>query len=339
MMAPLEHFLITGGAGFIGSHMAEMLLAAGKQVTVLDDLSTGRFENIAPFVGRPGFRFAIASIANTAVLDRLASECDVIVHLAAAVGVQLIIQRPVHTIETNIMGTEAVLTAAARYRVKVLIASTSEVYGKGSRVPFHEEDDVVLGASSRNRWSYAASKMVDEFLSLAYHHEKGLPVVIARLFNTVGPRQTGRYGMVIPRFVGQALADEAITVYGDGQQSRCFCDVADATQALWALIEHEAAVGRVFNVGSTEEVTIAELAARVKQVTGSRSPIRFIPYDQAYTPGFEDMRRRVPDTARIQALCGWRAHTTLDQILARVAASMSERASPPLSAASEGAGA
>jgi UDP-glucose 4-epimerase len=339
MMNAVERYLITGGAGFIGSHMAEMLLAAGKQVTVLDDLSTGRFENIAPFVGRPGFRFAIASIANTAVLDRLASECDVIVHLAAAVGVQLIIQRPVHTIETNIMGTEAVLTAAARYRVKVLIASTSEVYGKGSRVPFHEDDDVVLGASSRNRWSYAASKMVDEFLALAYHHEKGLPVVIARLFNTVGPRQTGRYGMVIPRFVAQALAGEAITVYGDGQQSRCFCDVADATQALGALIEHQAAVGRVFNVGSTEEVTIAELAARVKQVTGSQSPIRFIPYDQAYTPGFEDMRRRVPDTGRIRALCGWRAQTTLDHILARVAASMSAQTSPPPSATSEEAGA
>lgn len=324
-----QHYLITGGAGFIGSHMSEMLLAAGKQVTVLDDLSTGRFENIAPFVGRSGFRFAIASITNTAVLDRLASECDVIVHLAAAVGVQLIIQRPVHTIETNIMGTEAVLTAAARYRVKVLIASTSEVYGKGSRVPFNEEDDVVLGASSRNRWSYAASKMVDEFLALAYHHEKGLPVVIARLFNTVGPRQTGRYGMVIPRFVAQALAGEAITVYGDGQQSRCFCDVADVTQALRSLIEHEAAVGRVFNIGSTEEVAIAELAERVKQVTGSRSPTRFVPYDQAYTPGFEDMRRRVPDTGRIQALCGWRAQIGLDQILARVAASMSEPASPP----------
>ncbi|NOX61694.1 MAG: NAD-dependent epimerase/dehydratase family protein [Chloroflexi bacterium] len=317
-----KHFLITGGAGFIGSHLAEALLESGQRVTVLDDLSTGRFENIAHLVGHPRFRFAIDSITNAVVLDRLASECHVIVHLAAAVGVQLIVERPVHTIETNIMGSEAVLQAAARYRAKVLIASTSEVYGKGVRVPFSEDDDVVLGPTSKSRWAYAASKMVDEFLALAYYREKGLPTIIARLFNTVGPRQRGRYGMVIPRFVSQALQGEPITVYGDGQQSRCFCDVSDVVRALMGLAEHPQAVGRVFNVGSTEEVSILELAQRVKAITGSDSPIEFIPYDQAYAPGFEDMRRRVPDTTRIRRLLDWEPRVSLDEILARVAASL-----------------
>ena len=318
-----ERILITGGAGFIGSHLAEALLAAGKQVSVLDDLSTGRFENIAHLVGQPGFSFAIDSITNHMVLDRLASECQVIIHLAAAVGVQLIVEHPVHTIETNIMGTEAVLQAAGRYRAKVLIASTSEVYGKGIRVPFREDDDVVLGPTNKSRWSYAASKMVDEFLALAYHQSRGLPVVIARLFNTVGPRQTGRYGMVVPRFVKQALAGEPITVFGDGRQSRCFCDVSDTVRALIDLASHTGAVGRVFNVGSTEEVTILDLAERVKAITGSDSTIQLIPYDQAYAPGFEDMRRRVPDITRLHSLIGWRPQRNLDAILTDVTASMS----------------
>jgi len=320
-------YLITGGAGFIGSHLAETLLQRGHTVTVLDDLSTGRFANISHLVGQPGFRFAIDTITHAAVLDRLASECQVIVHLAAAVGVQLIVAHPVHTIETNVMGTEAVLQAAARYRAKVVLASTSEVYGKGSRVPFREEDDIVLGPTSKSRWSYAASKMVDEFLALAYHTEKSLPVVIARLFNTVGPRQRGRYGMVIPRFVAQALANEPLTVYGDGQQTRCFCDVSDTVQALTGLAEHEEAVGRVFNIGASEEVSILELAQRVKLATGSQSPIQLIPYDEAYAPGFEDMRRRVPDTTRVRELLGWQPQIPLDTILQRVAASLRE--TPP----------
>jgi UDP-glucose 4-epimerase len=314
-----ERLLITGGAGFIGSHLAERLLDAGKKVAILDNLSTGRFENIDHLVGRPGFSFAIASITDTPVLDRLASESQAIVHLAAAVGVKLVVEQPVHTIETNIMGTEAVMKAAARYRAKVLIASTSEVYGKGVRVPFREDDDVVLGPTSRNRWAYAASKMVDEFLALAYYQKYDLPVVIARLFNTVGPRQTGRYGMVLPRFTGQALRNEPIIVYGDGSQSRCFCDVSDTVRALEALLEHEDAVGRVFNVGSTEEVSILELAQRVKSLLGSDSPIHFLPYDQAYAPGFEDMQRRVPDTTRLRSLTGWQPRLNLNDILQRVA--------------------
>ena len=291
---------------------------AGHAVTVLDNLSTGRFENIAHLVDSPGFSFAIDSITSAIVLDRLASECHFIVHLAAAVGVQLIVNHPVHTIETNVMGTEAVLQAAARYRVPVLIASTSEVYGKGSRVPFVEDDDVVLGPTSKSRWSYAASKMVDEFLALAYHHSRNLPVVIVRLFNTVGPRQTGRYGMVIPRFVSQARRGEPITVYGDGEQSRCFCDIRDAVQALIGLSQHPDAVGKVFNVGSTEETTIIDLARRVKEITASQSPIQLVPYDEAYAPGFEDMRRRVPDIGRINRLLGWHPTVSLDDTLRRV---------------------
>ncbi len=314
----LQRVLITGGAGFIGSHLAEKLLDSGLKVAVLDDLSTGRFENITHLVGRPGFSFAIDSITNAIVLDRLASESDAIIHLAAAVGVKLVVEKPVHTIETNIMGAEAVLKAAARYRAKVIIASTSEVYGKGVRVPFREDDDVVLGPTSRNRWAYAASKMVDEFLALAYHRKNDLPVVVARLFNTVGPRQTGRYGMVVPRFVGQALAGEPITVYGDGSQSRCFCDVSDTVRALEALLLNDRAVGRVFNVGATEEVTILELAERVRKLTGSASPITFVPYDEAYAPGFEDMQRRVPDTTRIRTVTGWQPRHDLDTILQRV---------------------
>lgn len=313
-------YLITGGAGFIGSHLTDALLAAGHEVLVIDDLSTGRYANIARHAGNPRFHFARASILDGIVLDRLASQADVIVHLAAAVGVQLIVQQPVHTIETNVMGTEAVLKAALRYGCRVLVASTSEVYGKGSRIPFAEDDDVLLGPSSRSRWSYAASKMVDEFLALAYQDEYGLEVVPVRLFNTVGPRQTGRYGMVIPRFVGQALAGEPITVYGDGQQSRCFCAVGDVVAALVGLSAHPEAPGRVYNVGSDEETTIMALAERVRALTGSVSPIVTVPYAEAYAPGFEDMQRRVPDTARVRALLGWQPRLSLEETLQSVIA-------------------
>jgi UDP-glucose 4-epimerase len=310
--------LITGGAGFIGSHLADALLAQGHRVLAIDNLSTGRLDNIRHLLDKPDFHFARAGITDGIVLDRLASQADIIVHLAAAVGVKLIVERPVHTVKTNVMGTEAVLQVGLRYGCRVLIASTSEVYGKGSKIPFSEEDDVVLGTTSKSRWAYAASKMVDEFLGLAYQREYGLPVVPFRLFNTVGPRQTGRYGMVIPRFVRQALSGEPITVYGDGTQSRCFCDVSDAVEAIMALAQHPEAPGQVFNIGSSEEVTIRELAERVKVVTDSGSQIVYVPYTEAYAPGFEDMRRRVPDTSRIQALLGWQPQLSLDQILVRV---------------------
>lgn len=307
--------LITGGAGFIGSHLVDALLADGKRVLVIDDLSTGRMENIAHHLHHPSFHFARASVNDSIVLDRLASEADLIVHLAAAVGVQLIVEHPVHTIETNVMGTELVLHAALRYGSRVLLASTSEVYGKGSKIPFNEEDDVLLGASSKSRWAYAASKMVDEFLGLAYQREYGLEVVPFRLFNTVGPRQTGRYGMVVPRFVRQAMSGEPITVYGDGQQRRCFCHVDDIVRALTDLAEHPDAPGRVYNIGNTEEISINDLARRVISITGSDSKIVKIPYSQAYAPGFEDMTRRVPDATRIQQLIGWQPQRTLDDIL------------------------
>ncbi|GAB4579834.1 MAG: SDR family NAD(P)-dependent oxidoreductase [Anaerolineales bacterium] len=325
---PLPRVLITGGAGFIGSHLAEELLARGYYVTIIDDLSTGRFENIAPLTAHPNFRFAIDTITNEVVMDRLVSECDLIIHLAAAVGVMLIVERPVHTIEANVMGTEAVLKAALRYRTKVLIASTSEVYGKGNKIPFREEDDVVLGPTSRSRWGYAASKMVDEFLALAYHHEKGLPVVIFRLFNTVGPRQSSRYGMVIPRFVDSALKGQPLPVTGDGQQSRCFMHVHDAVEAIIRLSEHPNAVGKVFNVGATAEITIYDLAVKVLTTVAARrgvsvnpeDQIELIPYDKAYAAGFEDMRRRVPDTTKIKELTGWEPMRSLERILSDVIA-------------------
>ncbi len=315
--------LITGGAGFIGSHLAVTLLAAGHHVTIIDDLSTGSLANVQHLIGQERFRFAIETIANEMVLDRLVSECDLIFHLAAAVGVQLIIQNPVHTIETNVMGTEAVLKAALRYRAKVLIASTSEVYGKSERVPYREDDDVVLGPTARNRWAYAASKMVDEFLALAYQREHGLPVVIFRLFNTVGPRQTGQYGMVIPRFVQQALAGQPLTVYGDGSQTRCFCNVLDAVQAIAGLADAPLAVGRVFNVGSTEEVSILDVARRTLVLVrggehAGRDQITLVPYAQAYTEGFEDMLRRVPDISKIGAAIGWQPSIPLDETLQQV---------------------
>ncbi len=311
-------YLITGGAGFIGSHLCELLLGQGHRVVAIDDLSTGRLENIAHLRPLPHFQFVRETVDNALVLDRLTSESDVVVHLAAAVGVQLIVQDPVRTIRTNINSTEAVLAAAHRYGCKVLLASTSEVYGKGVRVPFREDDDRLMGPTTRSRWAYAESKAVDEFLGLAYYHQYGLPVVIMRFFNTVGPRQTGRYGMVVPRFVRAALRGEPLTVYGDGTQSRCFADVADVTRAVVQLAEHPKAVGEVFNIGSTEEVTIRQLAERVIALTGSRSEIVYVPYDQAYAPGFEDMQRRVPSIEKLAALIGYAPRYSLDETLRRV---------------------
>ncbi len=312
--------LITGGAGFVGSHLAELLLASGHRVCAIDDLSTGQLGNIAHLRAQPGFQLVRASITDAVVLDRLASQADLIIHLAAAVGVQLIVERPVHTIETNVMGTEAVLRAALRYGCRTLVASSSEVYGKGSRIPFSEDDDVLLGATSRSRWAYAASKMVDEFLGLAYQREYGLDVVVFRLFNTVGPRQTGRYGMVIPRLVRQALDGAPLTVYGDGRQSRCFCDVRDVVGAIAGLAQHPEAVGRVFNIGGSEEISMNSLAERIRLLAESAAPLVHVPYAEAYAPGFEDMQRRVPDLSRIAGLLGWRPQRSLDEILRSVIA-------------------
>lgn len=308
--------LITGGAGFIGSHLARALLERGDRVSVLDNLSTGSFENIRAFAHHPLYSFAIDDLRNALVLDRLASEADAIVHLAAAVGVQLVVERPTETIETNVLGTHAVLAAARRYRCRTLLASTSEVYGKGVKAPFSEEDDLLLGASSRSRWSYAASKLLDEFLGLAAYREFGLPVTIARFFNTVGPGQTGRYGMVVPRFVQAALRNEPLTVYGDGTQSRCFCHVRDTVRAIIDLLDRpDITAGEIYNIGSSHEVTITELAQTVIERTDSRSPIQYIPYSEAYAPGFEDMQRRVPDTTKIRNAIGWTPKYTLAQIL------------------------
>jgi len=316
--AKIETVLVTGGAGFIGSHLTDLLLAKGYRVLAIDNLSTGRMENIAHLATNPAFHFVRANIQDEVVLDRLTSQAQVVVHLAAAVGVKLIVERPVFTIETNVVGTELVLKSALRYGCRTLIASTSEVYGKGARLPFAEEDDVLLGSTSKSRWAYAASKMIDEFLGLAYHSEFGLPVVPFRLFNTVGPRQTGHYGMVVPRFVAAAMAGEPLQVYGDGQQQRCFCDVDDVIRGILGLIEHPQAPGRVYNIGATEEVSILQLAERTKQLTGSNSPITYVPYSEAYAPGFEDMMRRVPDTTRLRELIGWEPKLDLDAILGRV---------------------
>jgi len=312
--------LITGGCGFIGSHLAEALLAMGDSVTVVDDLSTGKLPNVAHLIDRDGFRFAIETITNETVMDRLVSECDIIYHLAAAVGVELIVRDPVHVIETNIIGSEAVLRIGARYRKKVILASSSEVYGKSEAVPFRESADRVLGPTTHSRWSYACSKAMDEFLALAYWKQKELPVVIARFFNTVGPRQTGRYGMVVPRFVQRALAGQPLTVYGDGQQTRCFCHVDDVVRAVISLARSPEAVGEVVNVGSTEEVTIEALARRVIALSDSPSEIVYVPYAQAYETGFEDMRRRVPSIDKINRLIGWAPRASLDDILQDVIA-------------------
>ena len=309
---------VTGGAGFIGSHLSEKLLSLGHQVTIIDDLSTGRMENIEHLIGQPGFTFAIESILNETVMDRLVCECDIIFHLAASVGVELIVNHPVEVIETNILGSEMVLKIANRYKKKTLITSTSEIYGKSDKVPFSEEDDCVMGPTTKNRWSYACSKAVDEFLALAYHQEKGLPVVIARLFNTVGPRQTGRYGMVIPRFVATALKGETIPVYGDGKQSRCFTFVADTVEFIIRLSKLPEAEGQIFNVGNNQEISIGDLAIKVREMTGSNSDIEEIPYDQAYAKGFEDMMRRIPDISKVCRVTGYKPRHNLDEILRQV---------------------
>ena len=318
-------YLITGGAGFIGSHLAERLLGEGHQVRALDDLSTGRFENVAHLESQPGFELRVASVTDPAEVGRCVAESDAVFHLASAVGVKLVVEQPVRTIETIVNGTDVVLKACARYRRPSLLTSTSEVYGKGTKIPFAESDDVVMGPTTTRRWAYACAKALDEFLALAHWHEARLPVVVARLFNTVGPRQTGRYGMVVPRFVRQAIDGEPITVYGDGQQSRCFAHVADVVTALVALIEEPRARGQVFNVGNDEEVTILQLAERVRRRTHSESPIRKIPYGEAYTAGFEDMIRRVPDLAKVRDRIGYRPTRDLDAILDDVIAEQRDR--------------
>jgi UDP-glucose 4-epimerase len=310
--------LITGGAGFIGSHLSEALLDAGHEVFVLDDLSTGSIDNIDHLKSRPRFGYAIDSVTNEPVLAEHVDRSDVVFHLAAAVGVRLIVEAPVRTIETNVHGTEVVLKHAAKKRKLVFIASTSEVYGKSTAVPFSEDADLVLGSPRHHRWAYACSKAIDEFLALAYWKEKRLPVVIVRLFNTVGPRQSGRYGMVIPNFAQQALAARPITVFGDGSQSRSFTYVGDVVNALMALMVEPRTVGEVFNIGSASEITILALARLVKDVTGSASPIEMVPYDEAYEIGFEDMPRRVPAIGKIRDLVGWQPRVELREILVRV---------------------
>src|SRR3990170_4093969 len=310
--------LVTGGSGFIGSHLTEALLRDGHEVVVLDDLSTGRLENLQGVQGHPRFTVHLGSVLDEALVRKLVDEVDMVYHLAAAVGVRLILERPVETIETNIVGTEMVLRAATGKRARVVLASTSEVYGKNDAVPLSEEDDRILGPTTKSRWSYACSKAIDEFLGLAYYREREVPVVILRFFNTVGPRQTGQYGMVVPRFARQALDGEPITVYGDGRQSRAFTDVEDAVRATVALSMSPAAVGEVVNVGSSEEITIGELAERVKRLAGSRSPLVFVPYEEAYQPGFEDLRRRVPSIAKAERVVGYRPRVPLDETLRRV---------------------
>jgi UDP-glucose 4-epimerase len=310
--------LLTGGAGFIGSHLAERLLDSGHDVSILDNLATGSIDNITHLKGRRGFSYAIDSVTNEPLLAEMIDRCDVVFHLAAAVGVKLIVEQPVHTIETNVHGTEVVLKHANKKKKLVFIASTSEVYGKSVDVPFREGADLVLGATVKHRWAYACSKMIDEFLALAYWKEKKLPVVVVRFFNTVGPRQTGQYGMVLPTFVRQALAGHPLTVFGDGTQSRSFTDVGDVVEALVTLMQEPRAIGEVFNIGNLGEVTILGLAQRVKELTGSQSPIQFVPYDEAYEAGFEDMPRRVPDISKLHGLIGYQPKVGLDDIIQRV---------------------
>ncbi len=312
--------LITGGAGFIGSHLADLLLERGHQVLLLDDLSTGSHRNIEHLVGRPDVEFVLGSILNADLLDDCVARSDTVFHLAAAVGVQLIVEKPLESLATNLRGSELVFEKAHKYGTRILITSTSEIYGKNTSDRLGEEDDRILGSPLKSRWSYSEAKAIDEILAYTYWRQKGLRSVIVRLFNTVGPRQTGHYGMVIPRFVNQALRGEAITVYGDGAQQRCFCHVGDIVRALVDLIEHEEAYGRVFNLGGTEEVSIMELAERVIARTGSSSGVRVIPYDEAYEAGFEDMQRRVPDTTRAHDLVGFRPTHSLDDIIDAVVA-------------------
>jgi len=310
--------LITGGAGFIGSHLSEALLQAGHDVLILDNLSTGSMDNITHLKGCRGFEYFIDSVNNEPLLAELIDRSDVVFHLAAAVGVKLIVEQPVYTIETNVHGTEVVLKHANKKKKLVVIASTSEVYGKSDDVPFREDSDLVLGPTPKHRWAYACSKAIDEFLTLAYWKERKLPVIIVRFFNTVGPRQTGQYGMVIPNFVRQALAGEPITVFGDGHQSRSFTHVADVVGALLKLVCEPRAIGQVINIGNTQEVTILDLAERVRELSGSQSPIKLIPYDDAYESGFEDMPRRVPDLTKLTSMIDYAPRFTLDDILVHV---------------------
>ena len=311
-------FLITGGAGFVGSHLSDELLSRGHQVHILDDLSTGAIDNVRHLKDRPGFDYTIESASNVPVVAELVDGADAVYHLAAAVGVELIVESPVRTIETNVHCTEVVLGQASKKKRPVFVASTSEVYGKSSALPYREDGDLLLGPTVKGRWSYACSKAIDEFLAIAYWKERKLPTVIGRLFNTVGPRQTGRYGMVIPNFVRQALAGGPLTVHGDGTQTRCFCHVGDMVQALADLMERDDVYGEVFNIGSQEEVSIQELAERTRQMAGSDAEIVHVPYDEAYEAGFEDMHRRVPDIGKIRERLGWEPQHSLDQILADV---------------------
>jgi UDP-glucose 4-epimerase len=310
--------LITGGAGFIGSHLADKLIERGDHVIVLDNLSTGRYANIEHLLGRPDFEFVLGSILNADLVDDLASRSDVIFHLAAAVGVELIVEKPLESIQTNVRGSETVMEKAHKYGTKVLVASTSEIYGKNTSDKLGEEDDRILGSPLKSRWSYSEAKALDEILAYTYWRQKGLETVIVRLFNTVGPRQTGHYGMVIPRFVNQAIRGEAITVYGDGAQTRCFCYVGDVVDAMVAFIEHPEAYGRVFNIGGSEEISIKALADRVIELADSHSTVRFVDYDVAYEEGFEDMQRRVPDTTRARELIGFEPTVSLDDIIRMV---------------------
>ena len=312
-------YLVTGGSGFIGSHLVDALVAREDHVTVLDNLAIGRLRNLKQ--SHEVIRFVYGSVLDPLLVDELVAEADIVIHLAAAVGVDLIVERPLRSLITNIRGSETVLEAAHRYRRKVLLASTSEIYGKNMNGPFKEEDDRVLGSNKVSRWSYSTSKAVDEVLAFAYHRERGLPTVVVRLFNTAGPRQTGAYGMVLPRFVEKALAGEPLSVFGDGRQSRCFCHVTDVVEALLGLLEEPSAEGDVFNVGSMEEVTILELAESVIRATNSPSTVQLVSYERAYEEGFEDMRRRIPDVSKIKALSGWQPTRSLDDIIADVVAS------------------
>lgn len=312
-------YLITGGAGFVGSHLADHLIQTGNRVIVIDDLSTGQIANIEHLKGNPSFEYVIDTVMNRGLLAELVDRADQVFHLAAAVGVKLIIESPVRTIETNVRGTEVVLEMANKKKKPVLITSTSEVYGKSTKLPFAEDDDLVLGATTRGRWAYACSKALDEFLGIAYFNEKSLPVCIVRLFNTVGPRQTGRYGMVLPRFIRQALSNSPLTVFGDGTQSRCFCDVSDVVEALVRLVRKEEAWGQVYNIGAEEPVSMMDLARLVRDQLGSRSEIVLVPYDEAYGRGFEDMSRRVPDISKIRNLIGFEPRTALPRIIERIA--------------------
>jgi UDP-glucose 4-epimerase len=318
-------YLITGGAGFVGSHLAERLLTRGDTVVLLDNLSTGSMENIRHLKSFEKLQYQLDSIENKQLLTELVDDADVVIHLAAAVGVRLIVESPVRTIETNVNGTQLVLEAASKKRKLVVTASTSEVYGKSTNFPFREDSDLVLGPTTKGRWSYAASKALDEFLALSYWKEKKLPVIVARFFNTVGPRQTGRYGMVLPNFVSQALDNQPITIYGSGKQSRCFCDVRDTVEGLIRLMDNERSIGEVVNIGNTEEVSIEELARIVKQRTGSASELVYVPYEQAYEPGFEDMARRIPCIEKLESLTSFRPRTPLTEIIDRVVSYFREK--------------